>query len=203
MEKNLILGYTPFIVSPEKINESMAKNSGKLIVSGILQRADAPNQNRRIYPKRILEREAKKYTETFINEKRALGELDHPESSTVNLNNVSHNILEMYWIDNELHGKVEILGTPSGNILKELLKSGITLGISSRGVGSVKEVKAEGTGDSCNEIQDDFELIGFDFVSNPSTHGAFQRLAEGKIHKESKNRTVDLLITDIISDLSK
>jgi len=167
--KQLIVDYLPFEVRPEQINESMKENSGKLIVKGVLQRAEAKNQNGRIYPREILEREADKYTSDFIKQRRAMGELDHPESSVVNLQNVSHNVKEMHWEGDNLLGTVEVLGTPSGNILKELFKSGIKLGISSRGMGSVESVN-EG---EAQEVQDDFELIAFDFVSNPSTHGAF------------------------------
>ena len=171
MGKQLLVEYTTFEVSPQQINESLNKNGGRLIVSGVLQRAEAKNQNGRVYPKETLMREAEKYADEFIREKRALGELDHPDSSVVNLNNVSHNVLDMDWKGNDLVGTVEVLGTPSGNILKELFKSGIRLGISSRGMGSVKEVFSEGEGTL--QVQPDFELIAFDFVSNPSTHGAF------------------------------
>ena len=136
--KNLLVDYIPFEVTPQQINEAMSKNDGRLIVNGVLQRAEAKNQNGRVYPKETLMREAKKYAEIQIKERRALGELDHPDSSVVNLNNVSHNVLEMHWKDNDLVGTVEVLGTPAGNILKELFKSGIKLGISSRGMGSVK-----------------------------------------------------------------
>ena len=170
MSKQLLVDYIPFEVTPQQINESLAKN-GKLIVAGVLQRADAKNQNGRIYPHETLMREAKKYAQTQIAERRALGELDHPDSSVVNLNNASHNVLEMHWKGKDLVGTVEVLGTPAGNILKELFKSGIKLGISSRGMGSVETVKEAG-GDA-QEVQPDFELIAFDFVSNPSTHGAF------------------------------
>jgi hypothetical protein len=154
-----------------KVNED---SSGRTLVKGILQRAGAENQNGRVYPKGILEREAKKY-EQLIQERRALGELDHPDSSVINLKNVSHNIKEIYWNGEDLMGVVEILPTPSGNILKELLQAGILLGISSRGMGSVKPI-----GENKVEVGDDFELIGWDFVSNPSTHGAFMTpLQEG------------------------
>ena len=177
--KNLIVDYIPFEVSPQQVNESLKENDGKLVVKGVLQRADAKNQNGRVYPKDILMREADKYNDGFIKQKRALGELDHPDSSVVNLNNVSHNVLEMHWKDNDLVGTVEVLGTPAGNILKELFKSGIKLGISSRGLGSVKEMNENEDGDTV-EVQPDFELIAFDFVSNPSTHGAFMHpLSEG------------------------
>ena len=167
--KQLIVDYIPFEITPQQITESMSTNDGKLIVKGVLQRADAKNQNGRVYPKDLLMREAKKYTENFIQQKRALGELDHPDSSVVNLQNASHNVMEMHFNGNDLVGTVEVLGTPSGNILKELFKSGIKLGISSRGLGSVETIGESGA----QEVQPDFELIAFDFVSNPSTHGAF------------------------------
>jgi len=140
---------------------------GRTIVKGILQRAGAENQNGRVYPKPTLMREAQKY-EQLIKERRALGELDHPDSTVINLKNVSHNVREIHWEGDDLCGTVEILATPSGNILKELLKAGILLGISSRGMGSTKQMEGNKV-----EVQEDFELIGWDFVSNPSTHGAF------------------------------
>ena len=203
--RQLIVDYLPFEVKPEQINESMKDNNGKLIVKGVLQRAEAKNQNGRIYPREILFREAKKYTKEFIKQRRAMGELDHPESSVVNLQNVSHNVKKMHWEGDNLLGTVEVLGTPAGNILKELFKSGIKLGISSRGLGSVEEMN-EGEGDTV-EVQPDFELIAFDFVSNPSTHGAF--MAPGKMN-ESVNESVgtrngkcchDCKIEDIINDI--
>ena len=171
--RQLIVDYIPFEISAQQINESMKENDGKLIVSGILQRANAENQNGRIYPKEILVREANKYNKTFISERRAMGELDHPESSVVNLANVSHNIREMKWENDDLVGTVEVLPTPAGNILKELFKSGIKLGISSRGMGSVETIDEDDGGKQTVAVQPDFELIAFDFVSNPSTQGAF------------------------------
>ena len=199
--RQLIVDYLPFEVKPEQITESMKGNNGKLIVKGVLQRAEAKNQNGRIYPREILFREAKKYAKEFIKQRRAMGELDHPESSVVNLQNVSHNVKEMHWEGDNLLGTVEVLGTPSGNILKELFKSGIKLGISSRGMGSVETVNE---GDA-QEVQDDFELIAFDFVSNPSTHGAFLHPTNESIN-ESKivGRTcgdyckVESIINDIM-----
>ena len=119
MSKQLLVNYQTFEITPQQINESLSKNGGKLIVSGVLQRAEAKNQNGRIYPKETLMREASKYEDSFIKEKRALGELDHPDSSVVNLNNVSHNVSDMNWKGDDLVGTVEVLGTPSGNILKE------------------------------------------------------------------------------------
>ena len=204
MSKQVLVDYIPFEVSREQINESMSNNDGRLIVKGVLQRAEAKNQNGRVYPRETLMREAKKYAEVQIKERRALGELDHPDSSVVNLNNVSHNILEMHWTGDDLNGTVEVLGTPAGNILKELFKSGIKLGISSRGLGSVKEMH-EAEGDSV-EVQPDFELIAFDFVSNPSTHGAFlSPTNEGKLHEGVGTRDGvcchDCKIENIINDI--
>ena len=170
--KQVIVDYIPFKITPNQINEAMKENNGKLIVKGVLQRAEAKNQNGRVYPRNILVRESKKYDENFVKQNRALGELDHPDSSVVNLQNVSHNVKEMHFEGDNLVGTVEILTTPSGNILRELFKNGIKLGISSRGLGSVEMVQ-EANGDTVSKVGDDFELIAFDFVSNPSTHGAF------------------------------
>jgi len=159
--KNLLIETNLF---EGRVNED---SSGRTMVKGILQRAGAENQNGRVYPRKVLERELKKY-ETLIKERRALGELDHPDSSVINLKNVSHNIKEIHWEGDDVVGTVEILPTPSGNILKELLRAGILLGISSRGMGSTQPMK-----DNKLLVGEDFELIGWDFVSNPSTHGAF------------------------------
>ena len=191
--KQLIVDYLPFEVKPEQITESMKENNGKLVVRGVLQRAEAKNQNGRVYPREVLVREAKKYHKEFIKQSRAMGELDHPESSVVNLQNVSHNILEMHWQNNDLVGTVEVLSTPAGNILKELFKGGIKLGISSRGLGSIK---SESKGD---EVQSDFELIAFDFVSNPSTHGAFlSPVNESKNNVHNKWAKVERDIINIL-----
>ena len=200
MDKQLLVDYTPFEVSPTQINESLTQNNGKLVVKGVLQRAEAKNQNGRVYPMETLMREAKKYAGTYIKERRALGELDHPDSSVVNLNNASHNVLEMAWQGDDLIGTVEVLSTPSGNILKELFKCGIKLGISSRGMGSVKEVVTEG--EETLEVQPDFELIAFDFVSNPSTHGAFLSPVNESKGKISVNKFagIERIITDIITE---
>lgn len=165
--------------------------NGVMLVKGILQRAGARNQNGRVYPKPILEREVGKYDQ-LIKERRALGELDHPDSSVINLKNVSHNIKEVYWNGDDVMGVVEVLPTPSGNILKELLRAGILLGISSRGMGSVKQIGEGGV-----EVQEDFELLGWDFVSNPSTHGAFMTplketvLTEGFLNEFTSDKCGD------------
>ena len=197
--KQLIVDYLPFEILPEQISESMKENNGKLVVKGVLQRADTKNQNGRVYPKEILMREAKKYFKNFITQKRAMGELDHPESAVVNLSNVSHNITEMNWNGDDLVGTVEVLGTPSGNILGELFKAGIKLGISSRGMGSVETVNED---EDSQEVQNDFELIAFDFVSNPSTHGAFMypmhEGVEPKVVRDTKYGKVEAVINDIL-----
>lgn len=206
MSKQLLVDYIPFEVTREQINESISDNNGRLVVKGTLQRADAQNQNGRVYPRDTLMREAKKYASVQIKERRALGELDHPDSSVVNLNNVSHNILEMHWKGDSLEGTVEVLGTPAGNILKELFKAGIKLGISSRGLGSVEEI-SEGDGhEPVVKVQPDFELIAFDFVSNPSTQGAFlSPVHEGTINESVGTRKGvcchDCKIEDIINDI--
>ena len=195
MNKGLLVDTIAFDVSQSQIHESINRNAGRLVVQGTLQRAESTNQNGRVYPRDILVREAKKYTSDFIKQRRAMGELDHPDSSVVNLANVSHNVLEMHWSGNDLVGTIEVLSTPAGNILKELFKSGIKLGISSRGLGSIKqEVKGD-------EVQQDFELIAFDFVSNPSTHGAFlQPVNEAKGSKSAHEKWihVDLAIRHIL-----
>ena len=196
----LLQEYRQFKVDKLLVERSIKENK-PLMVSGIIQRAEAKNQNGRIYPKDILEREIKKYAEGPVKERRAMGELDHPESSVINLQNVSHNIVEVKMKGNDVYGKVEILSTPAGNILKELFRNGITVGISSRGMGSVKENMSEGT----VEVQDDFELLCFDFVSTPSTHGAFMSpvggLNEGTVRiPEYKYNNVNNIIRDIICD---
>ena len=200
--KKLLVDYLPFEVEPDQINESMKENNGKLVVRGVLQRAESKNQNGRVYPKDILMREANKYTEEFINQRRAMGELDHPESSVVNLQNVSHNVRKMHFEGDNLMGEVEVLPTPSGNILKELFKAGIKLGISSRGMGSVETVNENGA--EAQEVQPDFELIAFDFVSNPSTHGAFMYPVNESVDK-TQDRSCDeyCKVESIINDIMR
>jgi hypothetical protein len=205
MSKQLLVDFISFQINKDIINE-MTSNGGPFIVKGVLQRANSKNQNGRLYPRVILEREVARYTEQLIKQRRALGELDHPASSIINLQNVSHNITEIHWEGDDLVGTVEVLPTPSGNILKELFKSSINVGISSRGVGSVKRKMAE----AADEVQDDFELIAFDFVSNPSTRGAFMhpagQLQEG-VNKQftdpnsDKWEKVENIIRDILGEI--
>ena len=203
MSKQLLVDYTVFEVTPQAINESLTQNNGKLIVSGVLQRAEAKNQNGRVYPKETLMREAKKYSEIQIAENRALGELDHPESSVVNLQNVSHNIKKCWWEGDDVMGEVEILNTPAGKILKELLKAGVKLGISSRGMGSVEEIR-EGDGEGSLEVQPDFELVCWDFVSNPSTHGAFMAPVNESVGsiKVDKYEKLNNIINEMLCELT-
>lgn len=190
----LLHGYTPLHFNRQFITEAISKGGPVVLRDVVLQRANAKNQNGRIYPLSILQREAQKYTD-FIRDRRALGELDHPDSPVVNLKNVSHNITEMHFDGENLMGTLEILSTPSGNILKELLKNDIRLGVSSRGLGSIKEL-----GEDTVEVQEDFSLICFDVVSNPSTQGAF--INESIIPtKRNPWARVDTLIHDFLVEI--
>ena len=198
MNKKLLVDVRPFEISRQKIDESIKENDGRLVVKGVLQRAESKNQNGRVYPREVLLKEVSKYLEEQVSERRALGELDHPESSVVNLNNASHNVIEMHWDGDDLLGTVEVLSTPSGNILKELFKSGIKLGISSRGLGSVEPVNEKNGEDGTVEVQPDFELIAFDFVSNPSTHGAFMRPVNEGVEKPKPETKVESIINSIM-----
>jgi len=199
MAKKLLVDYIGSLeMSPAQINESINRNDGKLIVTGIAQRAESFNQNQRRYPFEVLKETCDRYKKIFIAERRAMGELDHPESEVVNLGNVSHNMLDLWWEGNNLMCKMEILGTPSGNIAKELLKAGLRVGLSSRGMGSVKNL-----GEGKVEVEDDFDIVCWDLVSNPSTQGAFMnpQLNESVKGTTTKGRysVIDSLINDIIS----
>ena len=187
----LLVNVTPF---KSVLKESKSK-PGVFEVEGIMQRATSQNQNGRVYKKEILEREAKKYIDEFVKNGNAFGELDHPEKPVVELKNASHIVKDLWWKGDDLMGRVELLNTPAGNIVKEIIKAGHTIGISSRGTGSVQQ-----TNEGALEVQDDFELVCWDFVSNPSTHGAFMNpvaLQEGKI-KVSKYHGLDSIINDIL-----
>jgi len=157
-----------FKIAPQAITEALKTDNGNLIVEGRLQTAETKNGNGRYYPREILEREVKNYIDGPIKENRALGELDHPDSSIINLKNVSHNIKNIRWEGDDVVGTIEILPTPSGNILTELFRNGITVGVSSRGMGSLQP-----NSNGVQEVQDDFELLCWDFVSTPSTPGAY------------------------------
>ena len=147
-------------------------NSGKNIMVGIMQKCDAENGNGRVYPRKVLEREVKNY-QKLVKERRALGELDHPDSSVIELKNASHLVTDIWWDGDRVMGKVEILDTPSGGVLKSLADAKVKLGISSRGLGTTNERMGK------TMVNDDFQLICFDIVSEPSTTGAFM-MAEGK-----------------------
>lgn len=197
MEKQLLIETALFIATPKSLNESMGDPNGKMIVEGLIQKAETKNGNGRIYPYEVLKREADKYAQGPIKERRALGELDHPDSPIINLKNVSHNILDLTWQGKDLYGKIEILSTPSGNILKQLFLNKITVGISSRGMGSVKQI-----GETL-EVQDDLELLCWDFVSTPSTPGAYMEVVNesidfNQIKSNNKYSKIDSLITEII-----
>ena len=187
----LLVDVTPF----QPILRESKSRPGVFEVEGVMQRAGAKNQNGRVYDKEILVREVKKYMDEFVNRGNAFGELDHPESPVVSLKNASHIVKKLYWDGDDLMGKVELLNTPAGNIVKEIIKAGHTIGISSRGTGSVQQ-----TNEGHLEVQDDFELVCWDFVSNPSTHGAFMNpvsLNEQK-GKASIYRNLDIIINDIL-----
>jgi hypothetical protein len=148
-------------------------SNGGMILTGKLQEAEVQNGNGRVYPQKVLHREMQNY-DKLVRERRALGELDHPDDSVINLKNASHLVTEVWWDGNSVMGKVKVLDTPSGKVLRSLVDSGVSLGISSRGLGSVSE-GANGT----VTVQEDFQLICFDFVSEPSTPGAYMSLQEG------------------------
>lgn len=163
---SLLTEWLPLSLNSNFIKESKQLNGGKIMLKGVIQRADTLNQNGRIYPRGILEREIINY-QKFIRENRALGECDHPDTSVVELKNVSHIVREARMDGETVYGVVELLDTPSGKILQSLIESGVTLGISSRGVGSTKQQGGNLI------VQEDFQLICFDIVSEPSTPGAF------------------------------
>jgi hypothetical protein len=179
-DKKLLTEWMKFEYTPDMIKEAREHHGGKIVMKGILQKADTLNQNGRIYPQEILEREVRNY-QKFIKENRALGECDHPDTSVVELKNASHIVREAHMDGKTCFGTVELLDTPSGKILQSLVETGITLGISSRGVGSTRR---EGDYDV---VQDDFQLICWDFVSEPSTPNAFM-MREGKDLRRGNSR---------------
>ena len=199
--KQLLVDTIVFDIKPQQLKEAAMKGDGRLIVTGVLQRANEKNQNGRVYPESILKREVLKYKGREIKENRAYGELDHPESSVVELKNTSHIIRDIWWDGTDVVGKVEILNTPAGRILKELVEAGCTVGISSRGMGSVRQIKEDGT----VSVEGDFDLICWDFVSNPSTYGAFMRpVNEGvncNVNNVNKYQKANDIMRDIICEI--
>tara|TARA_A100001515_G_scaffold143693_1_gene145517 strand:+ start:290 stop:895 length:606 start_codon:yes stop_codon:yes gene_type:complete len=155
--------------------------NGGMMLTGKLQEGGVVNGNGRVYPPQVLTREVKNY-QKLVKERRALGELDHPDDSVINLKNASHMVTHIWMEGNTVMGKVKVLNTPSGKILQELVNDGVKLGISSRGMGSVSENNGQ------TIVEDDFQLICFDFVSEPSTPNAFMM-------KEAKDLTMPNIIT--------
>ena len=200
MSKQTLIEYLPFQPLPQQLYEARISPNKAFLVSGKIQAADMPNANRRIYDYDTLKQQVQLYAEGPVAEKRALGELDHPESSVINLKNVCHNITRLWWDGKELYGEFEILPTPSGNILKELFLAGINVGVSSRAMGTVSPI-----GEGLVQVGDDLELICWDFVSTPSTFGAFVKPVGGlnesidyQIRTEGKYEKISRLVSDII-----
>jgi hypothetical protein len=196
--KSLIREY--FELCPNGVCEDILTESDKrfiknggMILSGVIQRSDARNGNGRIYPHTILEREMKRYR-NLVEQRMALGELDHPEHSTIALDKVSHVVTDVWWNGKDVMGKLEVLNTPKGKILQELVNANIKIGISSRGTGSVREVR----GDTI--VEDDFNLICFDIVSEPSTHGAFMSRQNESL---TTGNRIDTIIQEILNRKGK
>ena len=190
--KQVLIETQAFNPTPGLLSEGKMTKGGNPIVEGILATVEVKNGNGRFYPRSLWEREMDKYS-TLIKENRAVGELDHPESQVVNLKNVSHNIIDVYWQGDDIMGIIEVLPTPSGNILKSLLDSGIKVGVSSRGMGSLEQ-----NGDIM-EVQDDFELLCWDFVSTPSNPGSYMApLREGKENIINPYTKANSIVTEIL-----
>jgi len=191
--KKVLIDTQLFRANPVSLTEGKMSDRGNPMVEGILATAEVKNGNGRYYSKDLWEREIDKYSQ-LVKENRAMGELDHPESSVVNLKNVSHNIADMWWDGDNVIGKIEILPTPSGNILKALIDSGITVGVSSRGMGSLKQVG------ELMEVQDDFELLCWDFVSTPSNPGSYMHLVKEGLDFSSQDnyKKVNTIISEIL-----
>ena len=192
--KSLLIETRLFNISPMALAEGKSIG-GNPIVEGILATPEIKNGNGRYYSKDIWEREINKYM-TLVKERRACGELDHPDSQVINLKNVSHNINKIWWDGENIMGKIEILPTPSGNILKALIESGIKVGVSSRGMGSLKQVG------EVLEVQDDFDLLCWDFISTPSNPGSWMNLTgnlnEGLSSPIDPYSRVNSIVTEIL-----
>jgi hypothetical protein len=182
-----------FKPTPMSLTEGKTSKRGLPLVEGILATAEIKNGNGRYYSRELWEREINKYL-PLVRDNRAMGELDHPESSVINLKNVSHNISDMWWDGDNVMGKIEILPTPSGNILRALIESNITVGVSSRGMGSLEDKGG------ILEVQDDFELLCWDFVSSPSNPNSFMHtINENKTsNTQFKYTDVNFIISEIL-----
>ena len=198
MNKEVLIEYLAFTPMPKQLSEARVNPKSKFLVSGKVQAADKPNANKRIYDYNTLYKQVSLYVEGPVAEKRALGELDHPETSIINLKNVCHNITRMWWEGKDLYGEFEILDTPSGNILRELFLAGISVGVSSRAMGSVTAI-----GEGLVQVEDDLELICWDFVSTPSTYGAYVRPVGGlnESYNPQQGYTQQDSINRLISDI--
>ena len=176
-------------------DEKRFVKEGGMMLTGRCQHANLPNGNKRVYPLEVLQREVKRYKE-IVDDNRALGELDHPDSSIINLANVSHMVVNIWMEGPEVMAKCKVLDTPSGQILRSLVDAGVKIGISSRGMGSVREQMGK------TIVEDDFQLICFDIVSEPSTPNAFMALSEGKLMNEqvAKTNKIINLMNEIIGD---
>ena len=194
-DKLLITEFLHLDNSSELLNEQDLERikDGELILAGVFQRADAENANGRVYHKNILEKEVKNY-QKLIRENRAVGELDHPDSSVIEMKNVSHLVTEMYWKGNDVIGKIKILETPAGDIARGLLEGGVTFGISSRGLGSTLQKEGK------TFVNEDYHLICFDLVTEPSTKGAFV-LREGREKiKISKGDRINRALNEFLEE---
>jgi hypothetical protein len=196
MNKQLLVDHIPFHVAklqPITEGKDSKLGDGLMRIKGKLQEANKKNGNGRIYPFDTLKEQINKYMNGPMASRTSTGELDHPESSIINLSNVSHLITKIWWEGNDVMGELTLLNTPSGKIAQEIIKAGIPLGISSRGMGSVKQI-----GETV-EVQDDFELLCWDLVSVPSTPNAYMSLSESKQYKSLIDYSiVNELITEII-----
>jgi hypothetical protein len=192
--KQVLIETQFFTAKPLKLVEGTVPTSNPL-VEGILATCEVKNGNGRYYSRELWEREMDKYMEN-VNANRALGELDHPDSSIINLKNVSHNIKKIWWDGDNVMGAIELLPTPSGNILRALFENKIPVGVSSRGMGSLKQM-----GDLM-EVQDDFELLCWDFVSTPSNPGSYMKekgmMNESKNSQHNKYIKTNSIITEIL-----
>jgi hypothetical protein len=192
MNKQLLIETHPIKISAAPLTENVGGVKKPLIVVGILATAEVKNGNGRYYARDLWDREMKKYSEQ-IKQRRAIGELDHPESQIINLKNVSHIISDYWWDGDNVMGKIEILDTPSGQILQALIHNNITVGVSSRGMGSLEQRG------NVMEVQDDFELLCWDFVSTPSNPGSFMSvLREGKEYPTANYNKVNSIIHEIL-----
>ena len=202
MSKNLLREFYALCeggICPDLLTEreKMEMANGTLYLSGRLQTADKKNGNGRVYPHEILKREIKNYMDV-VKDNRACGELDHPDDSVINLKNVSHIVTDIWWEGKDVMGKIKVLDTPSGRILKDLINAGVKLGISSRGLGSVRESMGTVT------VENDFQLICFDMVSEPSTPNAYmypnQKNNVTARLREVKENNIDNLFRKILGE---